>query len=107
MKCEYAILLRIFIGEEDKFQGKPLYKYIVELCRERDIAGVTVFRGIMGYGKSSRIHKHRILQVSSDLPIVIEIVDCEDKITRIVPELKNLIKGGLVTLEKVKVVSYN
>ena len=107
MRCEEGILLRIFIGEEDKYRDKPLYKYITELCRERGIAGVTVFRGILGYGRSSRIHKERILRLSSDLPIVIEIVDCEDKIKTVLKELKGIVEGGLITLEKVKVIRYN
>ncbi len=107
MKCEEGILLRIFIGEEDKYRDKPLYKYITELCRERGIAGVTVFRGILGYGRSSRIHKQKLLQLSSDLPIVVEIVDCEDRIKNILKELGDIVEGGLITTEKVRVIRYN
>jgi PII-like signaling protein len=100
-------LVRIFIGENDRYEGKALYKYIVELCRERGIAGATVFRGIMGYGKSSVIHGHKLLKLSSDLPIVIEIVDCKEKIDKLLPELSGAVKGGLITLERVKVIRYN
>jgi len=107
MKCEAALLVRIFIGEDDKHEGKPLYKFITEFCRERGVAGVTVFRGIMGYGRSSVLHKQSILKLSSDLPVVIEVIDCEDKIDEILPELFSFIEGGLITLEKVKVVRYN
>ncbi len=104
MKCEEAVLVRIFFGENDKHEGKPLYKYITEYCRERKIAGVTVFRGILGYGASSVVHKGGILKLSSDLPIVLEIIDCEENIKPILPEIAKLIKGGLITLEKVKVL---
>jgi len=107
MRCEEAVLVRIFIGENDRHKGKLLYKFITELCRERGVAGVTVFRGILGYGKSSIIHEQKILKLSSDLPIVIEIVDCEEKIEEVLPEISKLIKGGLITLERVKVIRYN
>ncbi len=106
MRCEEALLLRIFIGEKDKHRGKPLYKFITELCREKGIAGVTVFRGILGYGKSSVLHEQGFLKLSSDLPIVIEVVDCEEKIERILPELRDVVESGLITLEKIKVVRY-
>lgn len=107
MRCEEAVLVRIFIGENDRHEGKPLYKFITELCRDRGVAGVTVFRGILGYGKSSVIHEQKILKLSSDLPIVIEIVDCEKKIEEVLPEISELIEGGLITLEKVRVIRYN
>lgn len=104
MKCEEALLVRIFIGEDDRHEGKPLYRYIVEFCKEKGIAGATVFRGLMGYGKSSVLHKSGLLSFSSDLPILIEVVDCEENINKILPELASLIKEGLITLERVKVV---
>ncbi|GBC88423.1 MAG: DUF190 domain-containing protein [Hydrogenobacter thermophilus] len=104
MKCEEALLVRIFFGEDDKYEGKPLYKYITEYCKSKNIAGVTVFRGILGYGASSVIHKAGLLKLSSDLPIVVEIIDCEENIKPVLPQLAKLIKGGLITLEKVKVL---
>ncbi|EDP75434.1 DUF190 domain-containing protein [Hydrogenivirga sp. 128-5-R1-1] len=107
MKCEEALLVRIFIGENDRREGKPLYKFITEFCRERGIAGVTVFRGIMGYGKSSVLHRQSILKLSSDLPVVIEVIDCEERIEEVLPELSSFLEGGLITLERVRVVRYN
>ncbi len=107
MRCEEAILLRIFIGEDDRHEGKPLYKFITEFCRERGIAGVTVFRGILGYGKSSVLHEQSLLKLPSDLPIVVEVVDCEEKIRGILEDLKDVVKSGLITLERVKVIRYN
>lgn len=104
MKCEEALLLRVFFGEDDKYEGKPLYRYMVEFCKSRGIAGATVFRGILGYGKSSVIHKAGFLSLSSDLPIVVEIIDCEEKIQSILPELSRMVENGLITLERVKVV---
>lgn len=104
MKVEEALLLRLFFGEGDKHEGKPLYRHIVELCRERRIAGATVFRGMLGYGKSSVIHGGGILRLSSDLPIVVEVIDREDKIKEILPELSSLVKGGIITLERVRVI---
>ncbi len=104
MKCEEALLVRLFFGENDKHEGKPLYRHIVEFCKQKGIAGSTVFRGILGYGKSSIIHKAGIFSLSSDLPIVVEIVDCEEKIQEILPDLSKLVKEGIITLEKVKVI---
>ncbi len=104
MQCETALLVRVFFGEDAKYQGKPLYRYVVEFCKERGIAGATVFRGILGYGKSSVIHKAGLFSLSSDLPIVVEIVDCEEKIQEILPELSKLVKDGIITLERVKVI---
>ncbi|QID34148.1 DUF190 domain-containing protein [Pampinifervens florentissimum] len=104
MQCETALLVRMFFGEDDKYEGKPLYRYVVEFCKEKGVAGATVFRGILGYGKSSVIHKAGIFSLSSDLPIVVEIVDCEEKIQEILPELSKLVKDGIITLERVKVI---
>ncbi|RME04694.1 MAG: DUF190 domain-containing protein [Planctomycetota bacterium] len=101
-----GLLLRIFVGEDDRIDGKLAYKKILEILREYDIAGATVLRGIMGYGASSRIHKSSILALSSDLPIVIEVVDQEDKIQLILPIMEDLIPSGLITLEKVQIIKY-
>lgn len=101
-----AILLRIFIGESDKWQHKPLYEAIVLKARELHLAGATVLRGPMGFGKSSRLHTSKILRLSMDLPLVIEIVDSEEKINSFLPVLDEMVGGGLVTTEKVKVVHY-
>jgi PII-like signaling protein len=103
---ESALLLRIFIGESDTFEGRPLYEAIVLKARELHLAGATVLRGPMGYGRSSRIHTAKILRLSEDLPLVIEIVDAEEKIDDFLSELDRMMGGGLVTLEKVRVVQY-
>jgi len=101
-----AVLLRIFIGESDHWEHKPLYEAIVLKARELHLAGATVLRGPMGFGKSSRLHTAKILRLSMDLPLVIEIVDSEEKINSFLPELDKMIGGGLVTLEQVKVIEY-
>ena len=101
-----AVLLRIFIGEEDRYEGKPLYKYLVEWFREEGLAGATVLRGITGFGKSSHIHTTTILRLSTDLPIVIEVADKRENIERIKPKLEGIIKKGLITEEKIKIVYY-
>ena len=99
-------LMRIHIGERDKHHGKPLYVAIVELLRQRHCAGATVFRAIMGYGASSRIKSDRIEVLSLDLPIVVECVDNEEKINEVLPDLDRMIGGGLITLERAKVIMY-
>ena len=101
-----AVLLRIFIGESDRWEHKPLYEAIVLKAREQHLAGATVLRGPMGFGKSSRLHTAKILRLSMDLPLVIEIVDSEDKIQAFLPVLDKMMGGGLVTLERVKVLEY-
>jgi PII-like signaling protein len=101
-----ATLLRIFIGESDRWEHRPLFEAIVLKAREQHLAGATVLRGPMGFGKSSRLHTAKILRLSTDLPVVIEIVDHEDKINAFLPELEKMIGGGLVTLEQVKVLHY-
>ncbi len=101
-----AVLLRIFIGESDRWEHKPLYEAIVLKAREAHLAGATVLRGPMGFGKSSRLHTAKILRLSTDLPIVIEIVDSEEKINAFLPFLDSMIGGGLVTVEKVRVIEY-
>ena len=102
-----ASLLRIFIGESDRWEHRPLYEAIVLKAREAGLAGATVLRGPMGFGKSSRLHSAKILRLSLDLPIVIEIVDSEEKITSFLQSLGGMVSGGLVTLEKVRVVVYS
>ncbi len=101
-----AVLLRIFIGESDRFEHRPLYEAIVLKARERGLAGATVLRGPMGFGKSSHLHTAKILRLSMDLPMVIELVDTEEKINGFLPDLEAMVGGGLVTLEKVKVIRY-
>ena len=101
-----AVLLRIFIGESDRWQHRPLYEAIVLKARELHLAGATVLRGPMGFGKSSRLHTAKILRLSMDLPLVIEIVDSEEKIQAFLPILDQMMGGGLVTLEKVRVIEY-
>jgi len=101
-----ALLLRIFFGEDDKFGGTPLYEAIVLKAREMHLAGATVLRGPMGFGASSRLHTTKILRLSEDLPLVIEIVDSEEKINDFLPVLDRMMSSGLVTLEKVQVLQY-
>ena len=101
-----AVLLRIFIGESDRYEHKPLYEAIVLKAREAHLAGATVLRGPMGFGKSSRLHTAKILRLSLDLPMVIEIVDSEENIRAFLPILDGMIGGGMVTMQKVEVVHY-
>src|SRR6266481_2539784 len=101
-----AVLLRIFVGEDDRFEHRPLYEAIVLRAREQHIAGATVLRGPMGFGHSSRLHTAKILRLSEDLPLVIEIVDSEEKINAFLPLLDDMMGSGLVTLEKVQVLQY-
>jgi uncharacterized protein len=103
---EQALLLRIFIGESDRCQGRPLYEAIVLKAREMHLAGATVLRGPLGYGRSSRLHTAKILRLSEDLPIVVELVDSEDKIEAFIAELGRLMGSGLITTEKVRVIQY-
>ena len=101
-----AMLLRVFIGESDRWKHQPLYEAIVLRARELHLAGATVLRGPMGFGKSSRLHTAKILRLSMDLPLVIEIVDSEENIRAFLPVLDEMMKGGLVTLEKARVIDY-
>ena len=103
---EDALLLRIFLGESDRHEHRPLYEAIVLKAREAGLAGATVLRGPMGFGKSSHLHTAKILRLSMDLPIVIEIVDAADKVNAFLPVLDQIMGGGLVTIEKVKVIHY-
>ena len=100
------MLLRIFIGETDRWKHQPLHEAIVLKAREMHLAGATVLRGPMGFGKSSRLHTAKILRLSMDLPLIIEIVDTEEKINTLLPLLDEMMGGGLVTLEKVRVIHY-
>jgi len=99
-------LLRIFIGEADRWHGRPLYEAIVEEARRRGLAGATVWKGFMGFGAHSRLHTAKILRLSEDLPIVIEIVDTGEKISDFLPELDTMIGEGLVTLERAEILLY-
>lgn len=99
-------LLRIFIGEQDKWEGQPLYEAIVRLARRQGLAGATCLKGFLGYGARSHMHTVKLLRLSEDLPIIIEIVDSEDKLRAFVPQLDAMIQDGLVTLEKVDVLVY-
>lgn len=101
-----AVLLRIFINESDKVNGKPLYQEIVKQAHKQGMAGATVLRGVLGYGAESRIHTSKILRLSEDLPLVVEIVDSEENIELFLPELDDLIGDGMVTLEKIQTVFY-
>jgi hypothetical protein len=100
------VLMRIHIGERDKYQGKPLYQQIVELLRREQYAGATVFRGIMGFGATSHLHTDRFLELSLDLPIVVECIETEERIEAILPRLDEMLGGGLITLERARVIMY-
>jgi PII-like signaling protein len=103
---EESVLLRIFIGQRDRYQGRPLYEALVLKAREIGLAGATVLRGPLGYGHSSRIHTAKILRLSDDLPLVVEIVDTQQKIDAFLPVLDEMMEGGLVTIEKARVLRY-
>lgn len=103
---EQAVMLRIFIGESDRYKGKPLYEQVVLKARELDLAGATVTRGLMGFGADSRLHASKILELSEDLPIIIEIVDTEEKINTLMPFIDETVEEGLVTIEKMRVIKY-
>jgi len=107
MKIEgTGLLARIYIGESDTWHGKPLYEAIVHLLRERGLAGATVIRGMEGFGATHHLHTSRILALSSDLPILIEVVDQEDRLRAILPEIDAMVRDGLITLERVEVIAY-
>ena len=103
---EEGELLRIFIGESDKHQGKPLFEWIVRQARQSGLAGATVLRGLMGFGAHSRVHTAKLLRLSSGLPVVIEIVDTHEKIAQFLPQIEDAIKEGLATQEKVRIRFY-
>ncbi len=98
------VQMRIHIGERDKYDGKPLYHAIVELLRARGYAGATVLRGIMGFGATSELHTDRFLELSTDLPIIVECIETQERIDAVLPELDKMIGGGLITLERAQVV---
>jgi len=99
-------LMRIFIGESDKYHGKPLYEALLEKFREKGLAGATVIRGVAGFGASSVVHTEKVLRLSLDLPLIIEVVETEEAIQRILPDLDDMIGGGLITLERAQVILY-
>jgi uncharacterized protein len=99
-------LMRIFIGESDKHHGQPLYQALLGRLRERGLAGATVLRGVAGFGASSTLHTDKVLRLSLDLPIIIEVVETEEAIQRVLPDLDEMIGGGLITLERARVIMY-
>jgi PII-like signaling protein len=101
-----SVLLRIFIGESDRWHHQPLYEALVLKAREMHLGGATVLRGVMGYGKSSRLHTSKILRLTMDLPVVVEIVDSEERINAFLPQLEQMMTDGLVTLERARVIHY-
>ncbi len=101
-----AVLLRIFLGEDDRTDGKPLYEAIVLKARDMHLAGATVLRGPLGFGRTSRLHTAKILRLSEDLPVVVEIVDAEERINALIEAIEPMMSGGLVTLERVQVLRY-
>ena len=103
---EESELLRVFVGESDRFEGRPLYQAIVEQARSRGMAGATVLRGLMGFGATSRLHTVKVLRISEDLPMVVEIVDRPERIEAFLPELEAMVPEGLITMEKIRVVAY-
>lgn len=100
------VLMRVHIGERDHFEGRPLYQAIVELLRGRHYAGATVTRGIMGFGATARLHSAGVLDLSTDLPILVECVDTEERIDAVLPDIDRMLGGGLITLERVRVIVY-
>jgi uncharacterized protein len=99
-------LMRIFIGESDRYHGRPLYEVLLERLRAKGLAGATVLRGVAGFGASSKMHTEKVLRLSLDLPLIIEVVETEEAIQRILPDLDEMIGGGLITLERARVVMY-
>ena|SRR5438105_15277317 len=101
-----AKLLRIYFGEDDKWKGKPLYRAIVEKCRELDVAGATVYRGVEGYGASTLIRRSHLLSISHDAPVMVSIVDSEEKIRNLIPVLDDMVGEGLIAMSDVEVIKY-
>lgn len=99
-------LMRIFLGESDKYHGKPLYEAVLQRFREKGLAGATVLRGVAGYGASSTVHTEKILRLSLDLPMIIEVVETEEAIQSVLPDLDEMIGGGLITLERARVIMF-
>jgi len=103
---EQGLLLRIFIGEADHYKGRPLYEQIVLKARELNLAGATVLRGLMGFGANSRVHTAKLLRLSEDMPMIIELVDTEENLNKLLPFLDETVTEGLITMEKVRVIKY-
>ena len=99
-------LMRIFIGESDRYQNRPLYEVLLEMFRSKGFAGATVLKGVAGFGANSVLHTDRLLRLSQDLPLVIEVVDNEEKIEKIIPQLDTILQGGMITLERARVIRY-
>jgi hypothetical protein len=99
-------LMRIFIGESDKYHGRPLYQTLLERLRQKGLAGATVLRGVAGFGASSTMHTDKVLRLSLDLPIIIEVVETEEAIQAVLPDLDEMLGGGLITLERARVIMY-
>jgi len=106
MKQEEMVLMRIFVGESDRYEKQALYEALVELFREQGLAGATVIKGAMGYGGHSEVHTDRYLRLSSELPVVIEVVDNQDKIDAVLPLIESMFQGGLITMEKARVIRF-
>lgn len=107
LKQEEMVLMRMFVGESDRYENKPLYQALVELCHAEGIAGATVIKGAMGYGGNSEVHSDRFLRMSSELPVVVEVVDREEKIDAVLPLIEGMFQGGLITLEKARVINFH
>ena len=107
LKQEEMVLMRIFIGESDRYQGQSLYEALVELFRAEGVAGATVIKGAMGYSGRNEVHSDRFLRLSSDLPVVVEVVDSEAKIDAVLPLIERMFQGGLITLEKARVINFH
>lgn len=104
---EEMILMRIFVGESDRYQKQPLYEALVKLFHDQGVNGATVIKGAMGYGTQSKVHSDRFLRLSSDLPVVIEVVDYQDRIDSVLPLIEGMFQGGLITLEKARVINFH
>lgn len=106
MQQDDMVLMRIFVGESDRYQNRPLYEALVECFHDQGVAGATVTKGAMGYGGQSKVHSDRYLRLSSDLPVIIEVVDRQEKIDAVLPLIEGMFQGGLITLEKARVISF-
>lgn len=106
LQQQELVLMRIFVGESDRYEKQPLYEALVELFHAQGIAGATVIKGAMGYGSHSQVHSDRLLRFSSDLPVVVEVVDSEVKINQVLPLIEGMFQGGLITLEKARVIKF-
>ena len=106
LKQEEMTLMRIFVGESDRYQKKPLYEALVELFCAEGVAGATVIKGAMGYGGQKVLHSDRLLRLSSNLPVIVEVVDSEEKIDAVLPLIEGMFQGGLITLEKARVINF-